>query len=267
MTEKEIIDELNKDDEIKILHRPNSTEYKIGNGLIPFGINVFHRDHGYPGQIEYGYMDLNGKIQIPTSLTYASGFDNGYAVVKFPNAQQYAIIDTKGLVVMDLPQFFSGARNMIDYYIPVCNNLEDNKWGLVKFHPENKSIELIMPFVWDYMEDAIHGFPHVGLYQDKPAISENERNWQWLKPKPEVKTFLYHLSHEDHEKMFNEPINKEQFLFLMKYGKEYINIEAFNSLEADKRSARERIRLGYSIHDNTEYLKEDDIPHNKQLKM
>ena len=76
-------------------------------GLMPVAI--------YQDGLKYGYMDVNGNMQIPNKYAYATPFENGYAWVLVQN-EGYKLINLQDEVVLSLdmwqtPFFDYGFRN------------------------------------------------------------------------------------------------------------------------------------------------------------
>lgn len=112
----------------------NVSESFFGDGgLMP----VIEYENGVPSveNRKYGYIDINGTLQIPYQYVYAEPFCNGYAWVLAPNEKNqtvYKLINLQGQVVLELDVTQWPASHISgNYHNGLClimDQIQDQYW-------------------------------------------------------------------------------------------------------------------------------------------
>lgn len=102
-------------------------------GLMP----VREMDDDYPigyNYYKYGYVDINGTLQIPYQYSSAEPFCNGYAWVLAPNEKNqtvYKLINLQGQVVLELDGQWPASHISGNYHNGLClimDQIQDQYW-------------------------------------------------------------------------------------------------------------------------------------------
>lgn len=111
----------------------------------------------------YGYINEQGELMIPLTLSHADDFHDGAAVVRFTDGT-WQLIDPSGRNLCDqawddMEQFSTGALIMVE---------KDGKFGYV-----NRRGEVAIPLIYDRAQEFGDGLALVRLGEDTFWIDEN----------------------------------------------------------------------------------------------